>query len=130
MNGTRIRASMAAAALAVGVLAPTAANAGDERRVVRDGGCDGRGEWKIQLGRQHGGIEMEFEVDVNRRGQRWRVRLFHDGRRVYSGVRSTAGVSGSFTVRDVSNNHRGDDRFRARAVRIGSGQKCVGRARF
>lgn len=117
------------AALAVTALLASAppvavAAAGD---VIRTGDCTGVGHWKIKASPENGRIEIEFEVDVNRPGQRWRVALFHDGQRVKL-VRTTTGLrSGSFTVRDVEPNAPGTDHFRGRAVRIGGTNSCVGR---
>jgi hypothetical protein len=128
MNTTTIRASVATAAIAAAVLTPAAAQAGPAE-TVRSGNCGGAAEWKMQIGRQHGNIEMEFEVDAFR-GQRWRVAVFHDGRRVMKTQRRTGPRSGSFTIRDIEPNRAGVDQFRARAVRLGSRQACVGKASF
>ncbi len=117
----------AAAALALLAAPPAVANEGD---VEETGQCSQFGRYDLKLSPQNGRIEVEFEVDVNRRGQRYRVRLFQDGRRVEQGVYTTRGLSGSFTVRAVRPNRGGADRFRARAVRVGRGNVCGGSARF
>jgi hypothetical protein len=126
---TKIRASVAAAAIAATLFAPSVAVANQADKISR-GACSGAADWKIKLSREHGGIEVEYEVDASRRGQRWRVVLLHGHRRVVRNVFTTRGVSGSFTVRRVENNRAGTDRFRARAVRLGDGQTCRGGARF
>ena len=126
---TKIRASVAAAAIAATLFTPSMAQANQADK-INAGACSGAADWKIKLSRQNAGIEVEYEVDASRRGQRWRVALFHDGRRVTRDVFTTRGLSGSFTVRRVEPNRAGGDRFRARAVRLGDGQTCRGGARF
>lgn len=129
MNATKIRASVAAAAIAATLFTPSAAEAGDAD-TLRSGACSGFADWKLKLSPQNGRIEVEYEVDANRRGQRWQVALFHDGRRVMRGNFTTRGISGSFTVRHVAANTAGGDRIRGRAVRMSDGQTCAGRATF
>jgi hypothetical protein len=129
MRTTRIRATVATAAIAATVLTPTIANA-NQADTLRNGSCSIAADWKLKLSPENGRIEVEYQVDANDRGQRWRVSVFHDGRRVLRGVRTTRGLSGSFTIRDREPNRRGSDHFRARAVRLGDGQTCVGRAAF
>jgi hypothetical protein len=118
-------ATLAAAAL----LAPATALANDGD-VERTGRCSSYGRYDLKLSSENRGIEVEFEVDVNRAGQRYRVKMFHNGHRFKAGVFRTRGRSGSFTVRDIEPYRAGPDRFRVRAVRVGGGQRCVGRARF
>jgi hypothetical protein len=126
---TKIRASVAAAAIAATLVTPSLAHANAADK-INSGGCSGAAEWKLKLSPQNGGIEMEYEVDASRRGQQWRVALFHDGRRIQRDVFTTRGVSGSFTVRMVQANRAGRDRISARAVRLGDGQTCRGGAGF
>ncbi len=126
---TKIRASVAAAAIAATLFTPSLAEANEADRITT-GMCSGAADWKIKLSREHRGIEVEYEVDASRRGQQWRVTLFHGNRRVVRNVFTTHGISGSFTVRRVEANRAGHDRFRARAVRLGDGQTCRGGARF
>lgn len=124
------RASIAAAAAAAAVFTPTYAFAGGGEE-LEEGTCSGAAVWKIKAAEAAGNqVEVEFEVDVNRRGQQWRVALFHNGDRVLSRTFTTAGVSGSFEARALEPNRAGDDRFRGRAVRLSDGQTCVGRVLF
>lgn len=129
MMTNRISTSLAVAALAASLFAPTAAQAGD-RQVIRTGGCSAAADWKVKVSPENGRLEVEYEIDANRRAQRWQVRLFHGPRRMHEVVRTTRGRSGSFSVRDLARNTAGADRFRIRAVRVGGDQRCVGRVRF
>ncbi len=121
----RIGAVAVCAALALGATAlPAAANDDDVRRTAS---C-GSGEIKIKLSPEDGRIETEVEVDTNRGGQRWVVRIFHDGIRAAKVTGVTGGRSGSFEVRRVLANHRGEDSFRGTARR--NGTVCSVRAAF
>jgi hypothetical protein len=119
-----VTGALALTVMAVGTTAATA-KAGD---VVRTGSCSGSSDWKLKLSPDNGKIELEYEVDSNKVGQTWRVKLFHDGNRFFVGTRTTAGASGSFTVRKVVANHSGTDSFKAKAVNLSSGETCVGTA--
>jgi hypothetical protein len=129
MNTNRIRATVAVAAIGATLFTPSVAEAGGAE-TIRSGSCSAAAEWKLKVNGQDRGLEVEYEVDANRRGQQWRVAIFHGQRRVMQDVRSTRGLSGSFTVRSVEPDRTGNDRFRARAVRLGDGQTCVGRVTF
>ena len=98
--------------------------------VIRQGSCSGRSDWKLKLSPEDGRIEVEFEVDQNVVGDRWRVTIRHDGAVAFRGTRTTGGASGSFEVRTVEPNHAGSDAFRARARNLSTGEVCVGGASF
>lgn len=114
-------------ALVMAVAPLASANDAD---VIREGRCSGRSDWKLKLSPEDGRIEVEYEVDQNRVGDTWKIRLKHDGKRFFKGKRTTKGDSGSFEVRRVQPNHRGKDRFRARAVNLRTDEVCRGRAGF
>jgi hypothetical protein len=84
--------------------------------------------WKLKLSPDNGRIELEFQVDTNRVGRAWRVRIRHNGVLIFVGKRVTKAPSGAFTVRRLTNNRAGTDSFRAGAGAVVSGQTCVGRA--
>ena len=114
---------MVASAIA---LAPAAgARAGD---VIRTGACSGSSDWKLKLRPEDNGIQLEFEVDSNRVGQRWHVRIRENGALIFTGTRVTQAPSGSFTVRRLAHDAPGTDVFRAAATNGATGEACVGRA--
>lgn len=117
-----------ALATAVALLAPAGAAVAGDRDVIREGSCGRSSDWKLKLSREDGGIEVEFEVDQNVTGDRWRVRIRHDGDVAFRGVRTTRGESGSFEVRIVENDRAGTDRFRGKALNLSTGEVCVGAA--
>ena len=116
-----------AAALATVMIGATPALANDAD-VIREGNCSGASDWKLKLSPENGRIEVEYEVDQNRNGVQWRVRIFKEGTRIFSGIRTTQAPSGSFEVRVVTGNTTGDDSFTARAVNLSSGEVCRGAA--
>ncbi len=67
----------------------------DETRVV--GSCTGRSSAKLKVKPDDGRLEAEFEVDQNRNGVTWSVRLRRDGRVAASGRATTKAPSGSFS---------------------------------
>ena len=125
----RIRAIVGALLLGTTLVAaaagPVLAKDGD---VIRRGACSGVSDWKLKLSEEDGRIEVEYEVDQNRVGDVWRVRIRHDGDLVFAGRRATRAPSGSFSVRIVQRNRAGDDVFRARAETLRTGEVCGGRA--
>jgi hypothetical protein len=128
--GSRLGALALAGTMAVAVLSAAPPVAANEDDVIRRGQCGGRSNWKLKLSPENGRIEVEFEVDQNRVGRRWRIVLTRDGNRFFRGARRTTGPSGSFELRRVVNNGPGRDRVVARARALRSGERCRGVAVF
>jgi hypothetical protein len=121
-----IRVALAGAlAVTIAGAMPASAKSGD---VIRRGACSGASVWKLKLSPQDGKIEVEYEVDSNKVGQIWAVRLFENGDRIFAGRRMTQAPSGSFSVRVLAANTPGTDSFRARATNLASGEVCRGSA--
>lgn len=116
-------ALLGAALISAAVAMPVMARAGD---VVHSGGCSGNSHWKLQAGHRDSRIEVEFEVDQNRVGRQWRVRLTDNGVLFFRGIRTTQAPSGSFTVHATTRNRIGSDRIVGRAVNVRSGEVCRG----
>ena len=126
MIGKILRIGMAAMlTLSVAGAVPALAKDGD---VIRTGACSGASDWKLKLSPENGRIEVEYEVDSNRVGQTWQVRIVKNGNVIFRGERVTRGDSGSFEVRVVTANTAGDDVFRARATH--ADEVCRGAATF
>lgn len=119
---------MLVAALAVPFSAlPAIAKDGD---VERTGSCSRSSDWKLKLSPEDGGLEVEFEVDQNVVGAKWKVVMKHDGYRFFRDRRTTKAPSGSFDVRRVINNKSGTDRVYAKARNLRSGEVCRGAAKI
>ena len=111
------------------VAAPMAVSAKDGD-VIRRGDCTARSDWKLKLSPENGRIEVEFEVDQNRNGQRWNIRMKRNGNVFWRGSRTTQPPSGSFEVRRLTRNGAGVDTIAVRARNPQSGEVCRGVARF
>jgi hypothetical protein len=119
----RILAVTLAAVMAMAFAGTAAARDGD---IERNGDCSGRTNWDLKGGMRDGGIEVEFEVDSNRVGQTWRVRLSDNGDVFFRGFRTTKAPSGSFTVERRTGNKAGTDRIVGYARNVNSGEVCRG----
>jgi catechol 2,3-dioxygenase-like lactoylglutathione lyase family enzyme len=71
-----------------------------------------------------GRLEVEFEVDQNRSGDKWNVRLRNDGNTFFRGKRTTGGASGSFSVERKTSNGPGEDRISGRARNLRTDEVC------
>lgn len=124
MRSRRFLMALLGAAIVTTALAvPAMARDGD---VTRSGACSGISDWKLKAGHRDGRIEVEFEVDQNRIGKQWRVKLVDNGDVFFRAIRTTQAPSGSFTVRDTTRNRAGTDRIVGRAVNLNSGEVCRG----
>lgn len=115
--------SMLAALAAALLVVPTVAAKDGDVRVA--GTCSASSTSKLKLGREDAAVEVEFEVDQNRNGVRWRVVLLRNGVRVAGRTAVTRAPSGSFESRFLAAGPGG--RFVARALSP-SGERCVARA--
>lgn len=100
----------------------------EDNDVERRGSCSDSSRWELDLERTPGGIEVDFEVDQNDVGERWRVKLVHNGDVFFHDVRTTHGDDGSFDVERHTNDGAGIDRFVGRAVNRSTGEVCRGTA--
>jgi hypothetical protein len=108
--------------LSLAAAGPVAAKGGDDIEVR--GRCSGGGTWELKGKHDDGLLEVEFEVDTNRVGQRWNVVITNNDRTVFSGNRVTLAPSGSFSVERRTADLSGTDRLVATATR--NGQICRG----
>ena len=111
------------------VAAPMTVSAKDGD-VIRRGECTARSDWKLKLSPENGRIEVEFEVDQNRNGQKWNIRMKRNGNVFWRGARTTKAPSGSFEVRRLTRNGAGTERVVVRARNPRTGEVCRGVARF
>jgi hypothetical protein len=125
-----IAVPVAAALAGLILLAAPGAFAKSGPRVIETGSCSAASDWKLKIQPEDGRLEVEYEVDQNVSGQKWRVVLRHNGDRFARVVRTTQPPSGSFEVRRLVNNRAGDDTIRGRATNLKTGQVCRGKAVF
>lgn len=122
-----IRVATVALLATIALPAPALANDAD---VIRRGSCSGSADWKLKASPEDGRIEVEGEVDSNKKGQTWKWRLVHNGSVTARGKATTSGPSGSFDVERTVVDLKGDDNLKFRAHHAGTDQTCVGRLTF
>jgi len=114
---------MTAGAIATAALVAPLATAlpahasGGTSAVTKTGSCSGSAVWKLKAKHDDTGrIEVEWQVDSNKVGQTWTVRLRDNGTLFFSGSRTTKAPSGSFSVQKFTANRAGSDTISARSV--------------
>src|SRR5437764_11662924 len=97
----RMAAMTLVAAGSLMVAAPAFASGGSTG-VRNAGACSQQSTWTLKAKPDDARIEVEFQVDSNKAGQSWTVKLADNGTRFFSGTRTTQAPSGSFTVRKLT----------------------------
>lgn len=123
---SRSRTAAVGLVTAAAALLPATALAKDGD-VRATGTCSKSSTAKLKLSPDNGRIQAELEVDQNRVGVRWSVKLRRNGALVTSTRATTRRPSGSFTVRRLFSGTSGADTVTARAVSP-SGEVCTARA--
>lgn len=128
MNTKYSYAAAAAGAVLLGsVVAAAPAHAGGAGDFTQSSGaCSMVSVWTMKAKPVARGIEMEFSVDSNRLGQAWAVRLSDNGAMLFSGNRTTNGISRSFSVDKILTDMAGTDRLVVRAANAKTGEVCRG----
>ena len=93
------------------------AKSGKPGAVRIQGVCTKQSTSKMKLSGEDSGIEVEFQVDQNRNGVPWKVRLSRNGKVIRSLTVRTRARSGSFEIRRVVAGRLGTDRIKAVATR-------------
>jgi hypothetical protein len=117
----RSRVLVGTGAVALGLTVPLMTVAGPASAKGDDGvrtsaACAHGGRLDLKAKHDDGRIEVEVEVDSNRNGQRWAVRVTDNGAVVVKRHARTAGRSGSFSIEKKVRNRPGRDTIRARAT--------------
>ena len=121
-NHLRTRLLLTTAAITVSLTAPLVAAAspafasGGGGGVKASGACTNGGHFELKAKHDDGKIEMEYQVDSNRKGQVWAVRITDNGAVVVSRHATTGGPSDSFTIRKDVANRPGTDKIHAHAT--------------
>jgi hypothetical protein len=113
-------------AVALSIAGAASARGGGNEPRIKSGSCSGLATWKLKAKLDNGRIETEFEVDQNRGGRRWHVKIRRNGALALDGIRTTMAPSGSFEVRRRLRNGAGRDRIVATATALATGQTCRG----
>jgi hypothetical protein len=133
MNVPRVSAALISVALAGTVAlagaAPASAKGGSRAAEAR-GKCSAGAVWKLKAKPDNGRMQVELEVDSNRNGQTWAVRITDNGVAVFSGKRVTHAPSGSFSIELRTANRSGRDAFVGTARDVKTGQLCTARVTY
>jgi hypothetical protein len=115
--------------LAVATMTATAPAASAAKVVptVASGRCSAGSHWTIKAKPDNARMEVEFQVDSNRNGQRWTVRITDNRHLVFAGTRATLPPSGAFTVRRLTTNRVGVDHFVGVARNPRTHETCTAR---
>jgi hypothetical protein len=124
MSRTSIPLALAFFAVALVAIPAASAKGRDHRAVLIQGVCSQQSTSKLKLSREDRGIEVEFEVDQNRNGVPWTVKLSRNGTVVASMTATTRAPSGSFEIHRVIAGRLGTARVAAVATRA-SGETCT-----
>jgi len=116
-----LTACVAAGALAI----PAAGLASGDDEIRQAGQCTGGTTSKIKVKPDDGRLEVEFEVDQNRTGDRWKVKIKDNGDVAFKGSAVTRGPSGSFSIEKKIPNKSGTDSIAASARNTDGGERCA-----
>lgn len=114
---TMVSASVAATALLIG---STTLPASAADREFRYGGA----EIEYDVEKDDGRFEVEVDLDDAKAGSRWRVTLWHDGKRYHNKVHR-ADSDGEVEIERNRPNTRGKDVFKLRLKKIGANKAVV-----
>lgn len=130
IRASRVTALVTSVLVATTLVAAPLTTSAKDGDVIRRGDCTVRSDWKLKLSPENGRIEVEFEVDQNRNGQKWFVKLKRNGSLFWRGARTTKAPSGSFEVRKLTRNGAGTEKIVAKARNARTGEVCRGVARI
>ena len=91
------------------------------------GRCSMGSHWTMKAKPDNGRMELELEVDSNRNGQRWTVRITDNRSLIFAGTKVTVAPSGSFEVRRLTANKVGIDHFVGVARNPRTHEVCIAR---
>lgn len=122
------RFALATAALTgAAVLAvPTAASAIPVRAEVerdKEGRCTSTSTYELNLEKEGRWIDVDLDIDTRRAGQKWKVKVTHEGKTVYNKTRTTD-REGEFDVDKYVKNTRGKDKVTFKATNRSTGEVC------
>jgi hypothetical protein len=110
----------------IGAAGAGAASSDDEIRNAGD--CSGSSSSKIKVKPDDGRIEVEFEVDQNKSGEKWKVKIKDNGEVAAKEVMTTHGASGSFSLERKITDQAGSDKITGVAKNKSSGERCTASA--
>lgn len=132
MHKTILATVAAGAALATaGILAaPVSAAPARSSEIEREtiGTCSAGARWDLNLEREFGVIDIDFEIEAATPGETWTVSITRNGSTV-ARVSQAADTDGEIDVNKLVRDSAGSDRISATATSA-SGQTCRGSLRI
>jgi hypothetical protein len=102
----------------------------DSHGADRRGPCTGAGRWRLRASpKGPGTVEVLFDIEHVRPGQRWQLFLSDDGVRIFAGTR-TADRDGELRATKVTTNRPGVDQIKGSGVNVTAGGSCLGAVKF
>ncbi|MCB1131122.1 MAG: hypothetical protein KDN05_08335 [Verrucomicrobiae bacterium] len=104
-------------------LLPSVSDAKDGDVITR-GRCPGGVKTKLKASPENGRVEVEYEIDQARPGDRWRVVIKSNGRTILRTVRKV-NSAGNVEVRKLAANASGTETIRVRGKNLRTGHSCT-----
>lgn len=120
--------SLAVALMAGGLVVAGASPAAADVERDKSGRCTGSSSYQLDLEKERNRIEVDLEIDSRTRGERWAVKVRHNGKVFYDRARITDD-DGEFDVDRRVPNRKGKDTISFTAT-SSSGEKCTGSLRI
>ena len=96
--------------------------------VLAMGTCSAGARWDLNLEREFGVIDIDFEIDAATPGEKWTVSITRNGSKVLK-VSQVADAEGEIDVNHMVRDRAGSDRISVTATSA-SGQSCRGSLRI
>lgn len=130
MRKTIVATIAAGALLAMAGILAAPASAAPALEVEREtmGTCSAGARWDLNLEREYGVIDIDFEIDAATPGEKWTVSIARNGSKVLR-VSQVADPEGEIDVSHIVRDRAGSDRFSVTATSA-SGQSCRGSLRI
>jgi hypothetical protein len=130
LRSTTLALTFALAALGLGASGAAAGGddngggGGDDDEIRNAGLCSDSSSSKIKVKTDDGRLEVEFEVDQNVNGEKWKVKFKNGNDVVFKGTATTRAPSGSFSIERKIADGPGSDRIKAVARNKSSDERC------
>jgi hypothetical protein len=122
---TTVAGSAAALLLAA---APTASAASQDVEREKHGTCTSGSTWKLDLDKEHGRIDVDFDVETRSAGDTWTVKVKHkrvqNGKKWVSHSRAVTDREGELEVDRNLKDRKGTDKVVVRVKSSASGEVC------
>ncbi|MDX6587568.1 MAG: hypothetical protein QOI31_2041 [Solirubrobacterales bacterium] len=120
--------SIAIAVAFIALTLPTGAAGSGGNEVRNQGTCDAGSTSKVKAKTDDGKLEVEFEVDQNKNGEKWKVKLKDNSDVVFRGTAITKAPSGSFSLERKIADKAGSDSIVAVGRNLDTGERCSAEA--